>query len=329
MSSKKTKITENGGNIDVPATIHLAIRHLLDGDNPLSSSTLSGLSDLDSSALAYFKDHWSHINVRRRRLSVSRFIELEDNDSKLDFEAVFRVLLDDCDAKVRICAVTGLWESRKPSLMGRLIYLLDDDSSQEVRAAAAQSLGKYAMMAECGVLRPDDTIRLRQTLFKALEDKNTPFQVKLRALEAAAPFNHPFVTQNIRGAYASGNNQLKTSSLYAMGRSADTKWLPILLHELDSTDAEMRYEAATACGELEDETAVPDLIAHTEDSDTEVQLAAIKALGDIGGKQAIKHLRELLSHPNKTIRELAKQMLDEAEAREYPLAINNELGHEE
>ncbi|MBG7616752.1 MAG: HEAT repeat domain-containing protein [Chloroflexi bacterium] len=308
------KRTRDGNNAKVPDAIYQVVKHLKDEDSRLVNSILAGLSDLSYTVLPYFRDNWLRVATERRRNAASRFIEMEENDPTLDFEAVFKMLLNDTNAEVRIHAITGLWENRKSIIMNRLIGILNDDSSEDVRATAAQALGNYAVMAECGELRSEDAVILRQALFKALEDKNSPLQLKRRALEAVAPINHPFVFQSIKNAYASGDNRLKASSLYAMGRSADVKWLPILLQELNNTDTEMRYEAAIACGELEDEAAIPGLITHTKDSDTEVQMASIKALGDIGGQQAIKHLKECLNNPREAVKELAEQMLSHIKA---------------
>jgi HEAT repeat protein len=72
-----------------------------------------------------------------------------------------------------------------------------------------------------------------------------------------------------------------------MGRSADNYWIATLIDELQNDDAEIRYEAATACGMIEDEEAVPYLIDLLADDDAEVREQAIVALGAIGGEDAI------------------------------------------
>ena len=59
----------------------------------------------------------------------------------------------------------------------------------------------------------------------------------------------------IRWAYDDEDQDLRSSSIYAMGRTGELSWLPLLLLELESSDAAVRYETANACGELADQQA--------------------------------------------------------------------------
>ena len=151
--------------------------------------------------------------------------------------------------------------------------------------------------------------------------ESKPLEVKRRALEAAAPLSLPQMKQAIMEAYQSCNTGLKISALFAMGRSCNRSWLPILLRELTGTDAEMRYEAAGACGELGEKEAVPYLIELVSDADVEVQLAVVRALGKIGASEAKGCLEQCLDNPNEVIRQAAEQALYEIEGGEEPLSF--------
>jgi HEAT repeat protein len=83
---------------------------------------------------------------------------------------------------------------------------------------------------------------------------------------------------------------MQASALFAMGRSQDGYWLDLLLGELASAEAELRFESARACGQLGDEDAVPELATLADDEDQEVRNAAFTALGQIGGRAAIRLL---------------------------------------
>jgi HEAT repeat protein len=83
-----------------------------------------------------------------------------------------------------------------------------------------------------------------------------------------------------------------------MGKTLDDRWVDILLTELESEDAEMRYEAARALGEIGDVLALPGLAAAAIDEDAEVRQEAIMALGLIGGQGPERVLRRLAESAN-------------------------------
>ncbi|GAI06683.1 unnamed protein product, partial [marine sediment metagenome] len=215
----------------------------------------------------------------------------------------------------------GLWESEEASLIDPLIILLNQDSSEKVQATAATALGKFAMLAELKKLRPSHKSKVCQALLTVIDDKSKPIEVKRRALGAAAPLSLPQMEKAIAKAYQSGNPKLRTSALFAMGKSCNHSWLPILLKELASADAEMRYEAAGACGELGEKEAAPYLLELISDPDVDVQLAAIQALGKIGGPEAKDCLERCLNNPSEIIQQAAEQALYQLEAGEEPLSF--------
>lgn len=306
--------------LELPATIEDLVAHLADCSQRLLNTSLTELNDLKDDELACLKERWPEIEPERRRQIAGRLVELAEDNTRLNFDGIFRGLLRDPDEEVRLKAVEGLWEDEEPSLVEPLARLLREDSSTQVREAAASALGKFALLAELGKLRSDTVSRLRQVLLEAL-DAGNPLEVRRRALEAAAPLRLPRVIEAIRAAYHSGDSRLKASAICAMGQNCDSPWLPLLLKELKSATAEMRYEAAAACGELREEAAVPHLVRLTGDSDTEVQLAAIQALGKIGGSQAKEALKRCQRHSREVIRQVAEEALEGLEAVTEPFSI--------
>ncbi len=298
--------------------IEETIADLGNRNKPLLNSRLTELSKLNSEELALFEQAWAAIEPKRRRQIMYRLVELAEDNFELDFDSIFKGRLKDQDAEVRSKAIEGLWESEEASLIDPLIKLLKQDSSEKVQATAATALGKFAMLAELKKLRPSHKSKIGQTLLAVIDDKSKPLEVKRRALEAAAPLSLPQMKKAIVEAYQSGNPKLRTSALFAMGKSCNHSWLPILLKELASADAEMRYEAAGACGELEEEEAAPYLIELINDPDVDVQLAAIQALGKIGGPEAKGRLEQRLNNPSEVIQQAAEQALHRLEAEEGP-----------
>jgi HEAT repeat protein len=306
---------------EAPPAIKQTVAHLLNSKQVLLNLSLTGLSDLKPVELAYMKEIWPQIALKRRRQIVARLVELAEDNVQLNFDAIFKRLLTDSDAEVRTLAISGLWENEEPSLMESFIRLLRKDGSAKVRAAAATALGRFSLLAEHGRLHPEAADRVRQTLLAALADENLPTEVKRRVLEAISSLALPQVKEAIRTAYKAKNPEFKVSAVYAMGKNCDPGWLPILLKELSSSGPEMRYEAATACGELEEETAVPPLVELTGDTDTEVQLAAIQALGKIGGGRARKCLESLLDHPKESVRQVAEEAIAKQNEMAGPLSF--------
>jgi len=300
-----------------------AIADLGNSDKPLLNSRLIDLSNLNSEELRVFEQVWATIKPKRQRQILSRLSELAEDNVELNFENIFKNRLKDQDAEVQSKAIEGLWESEDASLINPLINLLEQNNSEKVQVAAATGLGKFAMLAEHKKLRSCHTYKVCQALLTAIDDKSKPVEVRRRALESAAPLSLPQVKEAIRNAYQSHDFRFRINAIYAMGRNCDCSWLPTLLEELTSDDAEIRYEAAGACGELEEEEAVPPLIGLINDPDTDVRLAAIQALGKIGGTEAKKHLQHCLNNPSEAIRQAAEQALQELEAEEDPLSFRS------
>ena len=305
----------------MPLLIKETIAELGNSGQPLLSSKLAELSNLNSEELGFFEQVWATIEPKRRQQIISRLVELAEGDFELNFDSIFKNCLKDQDAEVRSKAIEGLWEDEEPSLINPLIELLEQDSSEKVQAAAATALGKFAMLAEHNKLRPCHVPKVCQALLTVLSDKSKPLEVQRCALEAAAPISLPPVEKAITEAYHSDNYKLRVSSIYAMGKNHNPSWLPILVKELGSADAETRYEAAGACGELGEEEAAPHLINLVDDPDTEAQLAVIRALGKIGGTEAKNCLEKCQDSPSEVIQQAAEQALYELEVGEDPLSF--------
>lgn len=298
--------------------------HLTDSNRPLSNTELTQLSDLNTEELATLRETWGNITPEWRRQIAGRLLELAEDNLELNFDAIFRSLLTDEDAEVRSTAVSGLWENEDASLITPLIRMVEQDSSFRVRAAATLALGKFAVLAECGKLRPVYAERLCKTLLPIIRDEKRPAEVRRRTLEAVAPLSLPEVREIITTAYKGEDKKLKISAIYAMGRNCDTRWLPYLIKELASTDAETRYEAASALGELEEAEAVPHLARLLADHDSDVQMAAIRALGQIGGTLAKNYLKHCLTSHSAAIRQMAEEALEELDSEEDPLDFQSQ-----
>ncbi|MBI4328383.1 MAG: HEAT repeat domain-containing protein [Chloroflexi bacterium] len=301
---------------DASKSLAEVLAELQDPVNPLRSATLPHLSGLDTAEAKRAQVALASAPFERRRAVLRRMVEMAEDNVDLDFTPIFRLSLEDEDEEVRESALWGLWECDERSLIGPLIRLLSQDPEVRVRAAAAQSLGRFAMLAQRGKLHPYDIRRTNEALLNALQGEEESVEVRRRALEATAPFDSEEVRELITEAYESENESMRASALHAMGRTGNIFWLPLVLEEMASPLAEIRYEAAGAAGEIGVEDAVPHLVRLLQDEDPEVQEAAIYALGVIGGSTAQRSLRRCLESQDPRIREAASAALGELESWE-------------
>lgn len=301
------------------------LQHISEEGTPVSHPPLVEITNLSPGELGRFARVWFKVPTLRRQKIVECLVELAEDSSELDFSAVFKLCLKDSDQLVRQKAITGLWEFEDRSLILSLVELLRLDSSAEVRASAAMALGKFASLAQDRKILPKDGELVNGSLAAALHDEEERLEVRRRALESVAPFNSPEVNRYIHWAYESDEIDLKCSSIYAMGRTGEPHWLPLVCKELQNPNPPIRYEAANACGELDEPETTPNLIPLLQDDDLEVQGAAIRALGKLGGSLAKKALKRCLKIGDPALEDGIREALEAIEATEDPLGFNNEL----
>lgn len=274
---------------------------------------LAGLSDLSREEVRRLAAAWPGLPEASRVAAVRRMTELAEDRIELNFARALRVALADDSAVVRQLAVAGLWEDQRDDLLDVLLRLVQTDPSEDVRAEAARALGTFVGRAVGEGWPTDRRTGLCATLTAIAGGDDTPYTLRRRALESVGAFaDEPRVRSLVEEAYESDEQGFQASALYAMGRSHDPGWLPTVLGELSSAEAELRYEAARACGALGDDRVVPDLAELASDPDAEVRFAAIGALGQIGGRSAIRVLRVLAEDAAEDEAELIESALEEA-----------------
>lgn len=297
-------------NHDEPS-FESVVKKLLGENVRLSSSEIAALSLAGHEDRVLFRRWWPEVPAERKAHLLGRMVELAEDDANLDFSALYRIMLSDDTAAVRSAAIQGLWENEDPSLIRKLLPIMQSDPVPGVRASAAEALGRFAMLTEYGKLPPETANFLTENLLAVFEDTADDTDVRRRALEAAAFLTRSDVREAITNAYDSEDPALRASALFAAGRNLDPSWLDTLLDETMSELPELRYEAAVAIGEYEDDRGVPNLIRLTGDDDAEVRLAAITALGKIGGREAKCHLEELTRSEDEAVREIAAAALED------------------
>ena len=296
------------------------LQGLVDPGNPIKASDLLLFSGLVSQELDQLRLRWEKVGPERRLEVVNKLVEMGDDSADLDFYTFFCFCLDDPDSHVRERAITGLWECEDRALIPVLTKRLALDSDEGVRATAAMVLGRFATLAQHDKLLARDKERVYRALLEATRRPDEGLEVRRRALESIGAFQSEEVKELLAWGYNSPDAALRQSALCAMGRSWNSSWLSIIVHEMESTDPAIRYEAANACRELGEEAAVPHLAALVEDEDLEVQLSAIQALSVIGGPNAMRLLRRYgKTVGDQTVREAIDLALAVVVEEEQPL----------
>jgi HEAT repeat protein len=294
--------------MDLPKTLE----HL-QSDEPLLSAALYNLSKIDPEEVEQVIAIWPLLQVERRRAMVKELVDISEDNFEVDFEPVFRWGLTDSDATVRATCVEGLWENEDLRLMDELLNLLTGDLSIQVRAAAAQSLGRFLLLCELGKVNFERCRPVYETLFEIIALEAEDIDVRRRAIESVAYVGNDEVVALLEDAYCHSDEKMRVSAIFGMGRSADARWIDIVVQELYSTNPEMRYEAARACGELEARAAVPRLATLVNDPDREVRESAVWALGQAGGDTARRILLTCCEDGDEAIRDAAAAALEELE----------------
>jgi HEAT repeat protein len=280
-------------SIPNPIPFSKLISALTDESVPFSPKYLNRLSDLEPADKALLTDTWSKVSSRRREALLEDLEEIHMADDLLCFEDVGRVALKDKEPGVRKRAIDILREYELVDLLPTFVHIAEHDPDAEVRAASAAALATYIYMGEVENISPKKLIQVEECLLNLISGKDTTL-VRRRALEALGFSSRNEVVGLIEKAYASPDMDWLVTALFAMGRSANSRWKPHVLKMLTHEHPQVRAEAASAAGELEIKASVPMLLKLLKDSDLDVRMASIWALSQIGGAGVRSALEAML-----------------------------------
>lgn len=266
---------------------------LRDESNPFPARYLYRLSGLEGEELGLLTRIWPDLSTARRLGLLEDMETLADSNTVMHFDAVNRIALGDEDARVRLAAVRSLWPSEQPALVPKLFDLLDHDEDTQVRAQAAAALGRFIYLGEVGKI-PEATLKQTEERLLDVTESDADELIRRRALESLGYSSRAEVPDLIEEAYESDDDEWIGSALFAMGRSADDRWAPLVIERLNDSSVELSREAARAAGELELSEALPALVDLLQDEDSELRLAAAWSLSLIGGNGVAEALEELL-----------------------------------
>jgi HEAT repeat protein len=313
---KKVKLERKLGKQkqkQVEAVVHVLVMDTTAVDDTIHIAKLYALSDLPPDLFDQFAAGWPTLPTLRREQISRHLADITEESFEVDFSLLFALMLKDSAPAVRRAALDGLWDSTEITLIPFIIEMMQMDPAEEVQVAATAALGHYVLMAEWGEIVPTASKPIVLALLAELDKPDLSFALRRAALEAVASSGHGRVPELIQTAYASRNEQIRLSAVYAMGMSADRRWLSTVLNELDSDDTEMRIEAARAAGWLAASDAVDKLAEMVwEDEDLEVQITAVQALGKIGGEQVMALLHQFEEEADEAWPEELLDAIEEA-----------------
>ena len=280
-----------------------------DDDAAINYASLAELSRLTGPEASEFGQLWLEWSSERVLDIVERMVSLCEDQLDVEFEVIYKQGLKHPNPTVRIASLKGLEETEDRALVIQLGKILKFDPVEEVRAAAAIPLAHLSIMAEAGKLSARYRDALEDALYGVMENEREIQEVKLKAMEAVSVFAAERLTSHIESAWSSGDLNARQSSLFAMGRTSDPKWIEYVIPDLEHDAASVRYEAATAMGELGEEHHLRVMDAPLDDEDLTVQLAAISAVELIGGDAAKVKLELKLASSEPQVVELVQQAL--------------------
>lgn len=283
----------------------------ISGAEPLSDAALKTLNELDEPKLKKFMAAWDGLAPERRAYVAEKLAAQLEDEFELNYDPIFTQIMADPDPRVRLSALEGLQFNSDDSMIDPLIEILRRDPNEEVRAAAAESLGVFMMAGVLGKLSERRNDKVYAALMGVLLTEAETSPVYANALISISCVSNEEVDYRIRSAYKSEDENLRVSAVTAMGVSANDAYEDFVRKELNSPNEDMRSEAATAAGSLEMVDAVPALGKLMEDPLPFVAISAIDALAMIGNPQARKLLENAAESDDEEIAEAAAEALDE------------------
>lgn len=243
-----------------------------------------------------------------------------------DHTDTFLSYIDHLDVRVRTTAVRCLWEARLPDVWEPLKRKAEADPDEEVRSTAISVMGRYVyeeMLTELEELDEDELAApqellqtVHQTLVGYLNDPALSLLLRRRALEALSYLPDEAELDLMRAWVNDPNPELRMTAIFAMGRSSNPEFEPIVLKALNDPELDVKREAIRAIGEGNFEGGISLLLALVRGSDRELMFEAVSALGEVGGPQAIQELERLNQSEDEELAELAELALLNAQEQQ-------------
>ena len=267
---------------------------LLDEKKDFPKKYLQQFSDMGDLELKILKDVWSRVGLSRKLALLEGLETLAESDTLVNFDDFGKAILDDPDSTVRGRAIRLLKESDDVKLVPVFIDILKNEANVQTRAEAANVLGAFVDLGELEEIPKEVYHQVEDALLLAANGSDDS-KVRRRALESLGYSSRPEVVSLIESAFQRDDPAWQASALFAMARSADSRWDVDVLASLPNENRNVREAAVEAAGQLSIKEAGPILIRMLEEEDDDdVTSAMIWSLSQIGGEDARTYIETLL-----------------------------------
>lgn len=270
---------------------------LLNDNAQFPVAYMMSLSDILPANLEILKKSWAQISPARKAVLMENIEVINETEITSNFEDIAELALDDGNSAVRISGLRLFWDYENDHLIRKFIDLMQDDPDVGVRTQAASTLGKYMYLSEIEMIDTRYQQIIDEALIKVLRSNESEL-VRQKALEAFGYSSNSAVKEFIHNAYNSGDYNWITSSLEAIGRSADENYASLVLPMLAHPDLRIQRAAVFAAGELELTTARKLLLrmAFELEQDEDLWVQVVSALSKIGGEGVFEVFERLLEN---------------------------------
>ncbi len=316
------------GKLGDKRAVRLLITRLSDSSSGVRSNAAQALGELgDKRAIEPLINRLSDSDLNIRSNAAQALEKLDT--TKEQMVAGYVEALDSPDLFVRRDATEALGKLGNKRAIETLINKLSDSSSG-VSSNAAEALGRLGNK------------RAVEPLIKALGDPDS--YVRRDAAEALGRLGNKRAVEPLITRLSDSNSNIRSNAAQALERLGATKEQIVAgyIEALDSSDLDVRRDAARILGELGNKRAVEPLINRLSDSnsnirsnaaqalkklnaakkqmvvgyvealdspDLDVRRDAAEALGRLGNKRAVEPLIKALGDPNFCVREHAAEAL--------------------
>jgi HEAT repeat protein len=275
----------------------------------ISRESVEGLSGLGGPIYDRFREMWKGLPDGDREALLDAVGEAGEENLVLDFMPIYELAIQDPDDTVRELGLRLASEEARPDLLDIYLRAAVADPDPDIRVAAIEELSAYTLTAQVDDWPMDLQQKMEQALVGIIHLPGAEANVRKAALLSLSYLTTPQIEVEIRQAHLQPD--LRETAIEAMGRNCQEIWIPDIQAELQDDDPRRRIVAAQAAAELDDLEMVPYIVRLLRDDDEDVKVAAIEALGAIGGDDAKSVLSDLLQSRNRTLREAAKDAMQE------------------
>jgi HEAT repeat protein len=314
-----------------------------DPEQTPSAAQLASLSHLDREDTALLSEAWQDVDAERKRRVLVQLAEMAEDNVDLNFDAAFKLALQDEDGAVRAQALRGLVEYEGRDLIATLSTLLREDPEPEVRIETAIALGRYALEAELGHIDESDRDAIADILMESAED--TDAEVRREAAVALGRYALEAELDHLDGSDretiaavlmesaedTDEDEGVRAKAIEALGALSGEETDNLIESIYDEDSLSLKIGAVDAMGRSCNDLWLPVVLREMENRAPIMRHAAAFAAGEIADEEAVSPLQRMaIQDPDREVRLAAIRALGEIGGAKASVALKTVLyeGHD-